>query len=97
VCLAPRLSGAVLEALRRGDRAALDRLLPPIRELETLRERHGLVRVLHDAVCLAGIAETGPILPMLSNCEPELLPAIEAAARRLVEAEVGLGELDRAA
>lgn len=97
VCLAPRLSGRVLKALRRGDRAALDRLLPPIRELEALRDRYGLVRVLHDAVRLAGIAETGPILPMLSNCEPELLPAIAAAARRLVEAEAGLGELDRAA
>jgi dihydrodipicolinate synthase/N-acetylneuraminate lyase len=97
VCLAPRLSGRVCAALRRGDRAALDRLLPPIRALERLRERHGLVRVLHDAVRLAGIAETGPILPMLSNCESELLLEIAAAARALVEAEARLATLDRAA
>lgn len=97
VCLAPRLSGRVLDALQRRDRAVLDRLLPPIRALESLRERHGLVRVLHDAVRLAGIAETGPILPMLSNCEIELLPEIAAAARALVEAEAALAALEGAA
>lgn len=97
VCLAPRLSGLVLEALRRADRAALDRLLPPIRALESLRERHGLVRVLHDAVRLAGIAETGPILPMLSNCEEAHLGEIGTAARGLVEAEAALEARDRAA
>lgn len=90
VCLAPRLSGLVLAALRRADRAAVERLLPPIRALEVLRERYGLVRVLHDAVRLAGLAETGPILPMLSNCEAELSPSIAAAARALVEAELRL-------
>lgn len=97
VCLAPRLSGRVLEALRRADRAALERLMPPIRALESLRERHGLVRVLHDAVRLAGIAQTGPILPMLSNCEPQLLPEIEAAARALVAAEAILAAPERVA
>jgi dihydrodipicolinate synthase/N-acetylneuraminate lyase len=97
VCLAPRLSGRVLEALKRADRAALDRLLPPIRALESLRERFGLVRVLHDAVRLAGLALTGPILPMLSTCEPALEPEIAAAARALVAAEAGLEPHDRAA
>lgn len=97
VCLAPRLCGRVLLALRRGDRAEVERLLPPIRALESLRERHGLVRVLHDAVRLAGLAETGPILPMLSSCEPELLPEIATAARALVEAEAAEAALERAA
>jgi hypothetical protein len=53
--------------------------------------------VLHDAVRLAGIAETGPILPMLSNCEDALSGEIAAAARGLVEAEAALEAVDRAA
>ena len=37
--------------------------------LEDCRDDMGPIRVLHDAVTLAGIADTGPILPLLSNLD----------------------------
>jgi hypothetical protein len=40
--------------------------------------------VLHDAVTLAGIADMGPILPMISNLGPSERPAVEDAARALL-------------
>ena len=46
--------------------------------------------MIHEAVRLAGVADTGPILPMLSNVEPELHGAIEKAALALLEAEAEL-------
>ncbi len=90
VCIAPRRSMRVLAALkaRRIDEA--DRLLEPIRPLEALREKISPIRVIHEAVRLAGVADTGPILPMLSNVEPELHGAIGKAALALLEAEAEL-------
>ncbi len=90
VCIAPRRSMRVLAALkaRRIDEA--DRLLEPIRPLEALREKISPIRVIHEAVRLAGVADTGPILPMLSNVEPELHAAIGKAALALLEAEAEL-------
>jgi dihydrodipicolinate synthase/N-acetylneuraminate lyase len=90
VCIAPRRSMRVLAALkaRRIDEA--ERLVEPIRALEALREKISPIRVIHEAVRLAGIADTGPILPMLSDVEPELHGAIGKAARALREAEAEL-------
>jgi dihydrodipicolinate synthase/N-acetylneuraminate lyase len=44
------------------------------------------IRVLHEAVRLAGIADTGPLLPLLSNLpEADHAKVREAAARLLAE------------
>ena len=52
--------------------------------LEDLRDAHSPMRVLHDAVRLAGIADTGPMLPMMTNIEDKaVLDRIGAAARAL--------------
>ena len=91
VCVAPRLSTAILQAVAGGDQATIARLRENFIPLEDLRDKHSPLRVLHEAVRLAGIAETGPILPFLSNIDaPETLKAIEAAARRLREADAAL-------
>jgi 4-hydroxy-tetrahydrodipicolinate synthase len=88
VCVAPRLSTRILKAVAAGDQAAI----PPLREkflpLEDLRDGHSPIRVLHEAVRLAGIAETGPMLPFLTNHDaPEIISAVADAARRLREAD----------
>ena len=44
-------------------------------------------QTIHEAVRLAGIAETGPLLPLLSNVPESEQPPIRDAARRLLEAE----------
>jgi 4-hydroxy-tetrahydrodipicolinate synthase len=90
VCVAPRLSTMLLETLKRGDVKEAERLRQLFLPLEDLRDAHSPLRVLHEAVRLAGIAATGPILPYLSNItEPALVAAIEQAAKRLLEANAG--------
>ncbi|MFN3526031.1 MAG: dihydrodipicolinate synthase family protein [Paracoccus sp. (in: a-proteobacteria)] len=87
VCIAPRLSMALLAALQRGDRAEALRLLAPMQPLEDLRGAHGEIRVLHDAVALSGLAETGPVLPPMSHVDAAQRQAMTRAARDLLAAE----------
>jgi 4-hydroxy-tetrahydrodipicolinate synthase len=88
VCVAPTLSTGLLRALQRGDRKEAERLRSLFIPLEDLRDKHSPLRVLHAAVALAGIAETGPLLPFLSTIEDtKVLAAIGGEARRLAEAD----------
>ena len=45
------------------------------------------IRVLHTAVAAAGIAETGPILPLLNEISAADYPAVKQAAVRLLGVE----------
>ncbi|MFM8284550.1 MAG: dihydrodipicolinate synthase family protein [Planctomycetaceae bacterium] len=83
VCVAPRLSQALLAAVRGGAIDEAERLRERFRPLEDLRNAINPIRVLHEAVACAGIAATGPLLPLLTNVEPEHVPAIAAAAAAL--------------
>jgi nickel-dependent lactate racemase len=85
VCIAPRLSMQLLRAVQAGDFARAEAIRALFRPLEDLRNRIHPIRVLHAAVSLAGIAETGPILPLLSPIEPSDQPEIARAARELLE------------
>ena len=87
VCVAPRLSQAMLAAIRRGDWTEAERIRAVFRPLEDLRNAISPIRVLHRAVAGAGIADTGPLLPLLDAVEPEHVPAIDAAARALLAAD----------
>ncbi len=90
VCVAPALSTAILRALQAGDiarAAALRELFIP---LEDLRDAHSPMRILHEAVRLAGIAETGTMLPLSANIDdPAILGALAPAARALRAANDG--------
>jgi dihydrodipicolinate synthase/N-acetylneuraminate lyase len=87
VCVAPRLSTDILGALKAGDRPRASRLRELFLPLEDLRDAHSPLRVLHEAVRLAGIADTGPMLPMLSSLtDAAVLARIGAAARALLAA-----------
>jgi len=88
VCVAPGLSMSLLRAIKRGDMAEAQRLRALFIPLEDQRDAYSPLRVLHDAVRLAGISDTGPMQPYLSNfSEPEILAGIEKAAKELVAAE----------
>ena len=87
VCIAPRRSMAILRALQAGDKTTAESLLEALLPLEALRDAHGPIPVIHAAVALAGVADTGAMLPMLSNVDPALEPAIAAAAAALRDAE----------
>jgi len=88
VCVAPGLSMSLLRAIKRGDMAEASRLRALFIPLEDQRDTHSPLRVLHDAVRLAGISDTGPMLPYLSNfTDKTILAGIEKAAKELLAAE----------
>ncbi|MEY4482779.1 MAG: hypothetical protein RL693_231 [Verrucomicrobiota bacterium] len=69
VCIAPRQSQAMLEALQAGNFAKADRIREGFVPLEDLRNGRGPIQVLHEAVRLSGIADTGPHLPLLTGLD----------------------------
>lgn len=69
VCVAPKLSMDTLRAIQQKKYAEAEALLRTFAPLEDLRNSINPIRVLHEAVRLAGIADTGPALPLLSNLE----------------------------
>lgn len=87
VCLAPSLSMRLLRASQKGDWAEAEGLLPHFLPLEGLRDRGNNIRVLHTAVTLSGLADMGPILPLLTEADPSLHGEIRDAARKLLAAE----------
>ena len=84
VCIAPRRSQEMLRALQQGDRAKAESIRERFNSLESLRNAHGPIPVLHHAVALAGIADTGPALPLLADIEKHLQNAVQAAACELI-------------
>lgn len=86
-CVAPALSQAMLGAIRRHDWAEADRIRTVFEPLEDLRNVISPIRVLHEAVAGAGIAATGPLLPLLDPVEDAHRPAIAAAAKTLLAAQ----------
>lgn len=84
-CLAPRLSQDLLEACTRQDWKASEELRALFLPLEDLRDAWGAARVLHFATELAGIAETGSLIPYLSPLSAERLERLAPVSRALLE------------
>ena len=84
VCIGPRGSTRLLATLKEKDWPTGEALRAAYLPLEDLRDAFSPIRVLHEAVTLAGIADMGPILPPLSNIDAEHHNAIRAAARALL-------------
>jgi dihydrodipicolinate synthase/N-acetylneuraminate lyase len=70
-CVGPRGSSSLLAALKKKDYDQAEKLRAPFIPLEDFRDSLSPIRVLHEAVRLGEIADTGPILPLLSNLESE--------------------------
>lgn len=88
VCVAPKPTTAMLQAVQAGEYEKAESIRSIYTALEDQRNAHGPIPVLHHAVALAGIAETGPFLPLLAPLADELLPGIEAAAKALLAKNV---------
>ncbi|MEY3032127.1 MAG: hypothetical protein RLZZ622_602 [Planctomycetota bacterium] len=86
-CVAPALSQTMLGAIRRRDWDEAESIRKVFEPLEDLRNGINPIRVLHEAVAAAGIAQTGPLLPLLSAVEEEHCPAIAVAAKALLAAQ----------
>jgi dihydrodipicolinate synthase/N-acetylneuraminate lyase len=81
-CVAARLSQMLFDACAKEDFATAANLRTRFIPLEDLRDRWGPARVLHHAIELAGIAQTGAITPYVSvlseNQLAELTPVVRA-------------------
>ncbi len=90
VCVGPRGSTRLLSALKAHDYATAEQLRAAYLPLEDLRDELSPIRVLHEAVTLAGIADMGPMLPHLSNLPLGEHSRLKAAARALLAHDRGL-------
>ncbi|HVY99647.1 MAG TPA: dihydrodipicolinate synthase family protein [Dongiaceae bacterium] len=84
VSIAPRVSTALLEALKAGDFAKAEQIRAHFLPFETLRDTINPIQVLHDGVSLAGVADMGPILPLMSNLDATTKERVAPAARDLL-------------
>ena len=84
VCVAPGLSMKMLQALKAGNLEGAETIRQTFKPLEDLRNNINPIRVLHSAVAEAGIAETGPILPLLDEVNDSDRLKIAAVARELL-------------
>jgi dihydrodipicolinate synthase/N-acetylneuraminate lyase len=85
VCVAPRGSMKILALLKAKKYDEAEKIRAAYIALEDQRDARGPIRVLHDAVTLAGIADMGPMLPMISNLEVSERATVKAAALALLE------------
>ncbi len=86
VCIRPDLSEALREAVQANELIRAREIQKIFLPLEDLRNGINPVRVLHEAVRLAGIANTGPALPLLSGITPEEETRVRDAALALLDA-----------
>ena len=86
VCVAPGRSMEMLRAIQSGDYETAESIRRWFLPLEDLRNTYSPIRVLHHAVAEAGIASTGPLLPMISDLEPDLVAKIRQAVRSMIGA-----------
>lgn len=83
VCIAPQQSTKMLQALVSGEIERAEHIRKVFEPLENLRNSINPIRVLHEAVSLAEIAETGPHYPNLSPINADQAEGIKSAADML--------------
>src|ERR1700730_14476813 len=84
-CSAPRMSQLLFEACARGDFKEAERLRSDFIPLEDLRDAWGPAKVLHSAVELAGIAQTGAVPPYVSLLARERMEKLSPVAEALLQ------------
>ena len=84
VCIAPGLSMKMLAALKVGDFGTAESIRQTFEPLENIRNTINPIRVLHTALAEAGIADTGPILPLLHEVNGQERANIAEAAKMLL-------------
>lgn len=84
VCVAPRLSMQMLHAIQAGQWEKAEAIRLVFSSLENLRNAINPVRVLHTAITLSGIADMGPIMPLLSEVNEADTSKIRDATKQLL-------------
>ncbi|MEZ6088894.1 MAG: dihydrodipicolinate synthase family protein [Pirellulaceae bacterium] len=86
VCVAPALSQRMLEAIYADKLDEAESIRQTFLPLESLRNEINPIRVLHQAIASAAIAETGPQIPLLSEIDASRVDQIREAAINLLHA-----------
>lgn len=89
-CIAPASSLALLRAIRAGEWREAERLEAAFAPLERERERLGPIPSLHGVMGKCGLAEMGPLKPLLSELPESALAESVRAARDLLAFERNL-------
>lgn len=84
VCVRPDLSQEMLRELKAGNLDRVREIQAIFEPLENLRNGINPVRVLHEAVTAAGIADTGPQLPLLHDLSASERESVARAAKALI-------------
>jgi len=84
VCVAPERSMQMMQAIHAGDYDSAESIRRWFCPLEDLRNEIHPIRVLHHAVAAAGIADTGPLMPMLSDLPAIAVDRIKAAVTTMM-------------
>ena len=85
VCVAPRGSMRLLRLLHEGRFDEAEQVRQQYMGLEDCRDEISPIRVLHDAVTLAGVADMGPMLPLLTGLSDAERQRVAPVARSLLE------------
>lgn len=85
VCVNPALSQRMLAAIEGKDYDTAEEIRKQFLPLEDLRNEINPIRVLHDAIRLADIADSGPHLPLLSGLVDSAEAKIATAASNLLK------------
>jgi len=83
-CIAPRSSMALLALLKSRRYEEAEKVRADFLPLEDARDALSPIRVLHDAVTLAGVADTGPMLPLMSGLSADERARVAPVARELL-------------
>lgn len=82
-CVFPQLSTDLLKAIQAGNWDEAETIRAKFLPLEDLRDSLGPITILHRATELAGVAKTGPILPLLSAPAASVDGQISAAIEKI--------------
>ncbi|HEY9278838.1 MAG TPA: dihydrodipicolinate synthase family protein [Eoetvoesiella sp.] len=87
VCIAPAAAMELLSLHKSGDTERAEQLAEPFLEFQQLCCRIGSMKVLHDGVSISGVADMGPLLPMVSNITAAEKPEVQKVITGLLEVE----------
>ncbi|MEZ4701917.1 MAG: dihydrodipicolinate synthase family protein [Rhodothermales bacterium] len=91
VCVAPRLARKMHRAIQDGDYEIAENVRELFVPLDRIMEHYNPVRVVHEAVHLARIADAGALLPFLSNLEREQQQGVLRSVQQLMVDNVNFG------
>lgn len=97
VCIGPNGSMRLLKLLQEKRYDEAERIHAAYMPLEDCRDEINPIRVLHDAVTLSGVADMGPMLPMLEGIDEAARARVLPAAKALLAHDQALAGLRAAA